>query len=902
MLTSWTSGEEEDCCMWRGIKCDNKSNHVVVLNLAGYYREYDHQRSDYKISRYFDEYDSIVVFSMGPPNFGGEIGSSLVELKYLRHLDLSLNNFTRIPNFIGSLARLRYLNLRWNPISGPIPSQLGNLTRLRFLDLYSEGLMTAEDLEWLPRLSSLTTLTLGRLNLSKPVDWLQSIKITPSLSSLQLWECHFPYKVNVGSSSLSHINSSNSLTTLKVVDSTIDPIAVPWLLNVSGNLVNLDIRASKIRVPLPNSFDNMRSLENINWTSNNIEGGIPKKSMGNLCNLKSLDLSDNSLNGKIIDLLESLVGCARKSLEILNLQYNKLGDSLLDLSRFSSLKELYLANNDLNGSIMENIGQLSNLEILDVSSNYITGMVSKLNGTTPDLLQFSSLKELYLANNKLNGSLMESIGQLSNLEVLDVSSNYITGVVSKTQLQKLSKLKKLDLSLNSLIIDIESEWVPPFQLSVLKLGSCRLGASFPSWLQTQSELFRLDISNSGISDYIPDWFSNLTPKLRYLNLSCNSIKGILPNFPLKFDIYPIIDLSSNQFHGSIPTSLDNATALFLSNNTFTNLKPFLCAEQSYRPTALLDLSNNMLSGSLPDCWMHWSELIVLNLENNKLSGNIPSSMGSLYQISTLRLSNNDISGILPSSLKNCTGLQLLDVGQNNLNGEIPTWIGEYLTRLVVLRLKSNRFYGSLPLNLCQLSDIQILDVSLNDLSGFIPRCFHTFTRMVHKVNDYVSSSVSTGIDSLYTIDPSRGYGRIFVNYEYITWKGKNYKYDKNLWLLRIIDLSSNKLTGEIPINLTNLVVLVQLNLSRNNLSGTIPESIGKMKLLESLDLSHNQLSGKIPMGLADLSFLAFLDLSNNQLWGRIPTGTQLQTFEASVYSENRGLCGPPLNLYVLLCT
>ncbi|KAH7511556.1 hypothetical protein FEM48_ZijujUnG0003300 [Ziziphus jujuba var. spinosa] len=214
----------------------------------------------------------------------------------------------------------------------------------------------------------------------------------------------------------------------------------------------------------------------------------------------------------------------------------------------------------------------------------------------------------------------------------------------------------------------------------------------------------------------------------------------------------------------------------------------------------------MLSGSLPDCWMHWSELIVLNLENNKLSGNIPSSMGSLYQISTLRLSNNDISGILPSSLKNCTGLQLLDVGQNNLNGEIPTWIGEYLTRLVVLRLKSNRFYGSLPLNLCQLSDIQILDVSLNDLSGFIPRCFHTFTRMVHKVNDYVSSSVSTGIDSLYTIDPSRGYGRIFVNYEYITWKGKNYKYDKNLWLLRIIDLSSNKLTGEIPINLTNLVV------------------------------------------------------------------------------------------------
>ncbi|KAH7510804.1 hypothetical protein FEM48_ZijujUnG0086200 [Ziziphus jujuba var. spinosa] len=326
----------------------------------------------------------------------------------------------------------------------------------------------------------------------------------------------------------------------------------------------------------------------------------------------------------------------------------------------------------------------------------------------------------------------------------------------------------------------------------------------------------------------------------------------MPNFPVRFDNYPIIDLSSNQFHGSIPISLANVTASYLSNNALTIFKPFLCTEQSYRQTSFLGLSNNMLSRSLPDCWMHWTELIVLNLENNKLSGNIPSSMGSLYQISTLRLSNNDISGILPSSLKNCTGLQLLDVGQNNLNGEIPTWIGEYLTRLVVLRLKSNRFHGSLPLTLCQLDSNQIMDLSLNHISGVIPWCFHNFTPMVFKVDDYSS------IVSSYHVDGSGGYERTYVNNEYITWKGKDYKYGRNLGLLRIIDLSSNRLTGEIPKTLTNLVELVQLNLSRNYLSGTIPESIGKMKLLESLDLSHNQLSSKIPMGLVDISFFSFI--------------------------------------------
>ncbi|XP_048322336.2 receptor-like protein EIX2 [Ziziphus jujuba] len=803
-LSSWTSGEGEDCCLWRGVKCDNKTNHVVVLRLGDHVLEPGNFGHDY--SRYFHDFDYYVIIE---PN-----------------------------KFIGSLTRLRYLNLGSNPISGTIPSQLGNLTRLRFLALDRADELIADNLEWLPRLSSLTTLKLGTLTLSKPADWLQSIKMAPSLSSLELFECYFPYKV--ATSSLSHINSSNSLRALVIKHSKFHPTAIPWLLNVSYNLVNLTIKHSEIIDPLPNSFDSMRSLENIDLKSNKLEGGIPK-SLGNLCNVKSLDLSFNLLNDTL-HLIETLTGCTAKSLEI-----------------------LYLQGNELVGSL-------------------------------PDLSQFSSLKELRLADNKLNGSLAESIGQLSNLEILEVSSNYITGVISKAHLQKLSKLKGLDLSFNSLTLNFESKWVPPFQLFSLKLSSCKLGAPFPGWLQTQVKLINIDISKSGISDNIPDWFYNLTPKLINLNLSFNSFKGILPNFPLRYDIYPVIDLSSNQFYGSVPVSLANASALIISNNSITTFKLFLCTEVSDRPTTFLDLSNNMLSESLPDCWMHLGKLRVLNLENNKLSGNIPSSLGSLDQISTLRLSNNSISGILPSSLKNCSLLRLLDVGQNNLYGEIPIWIGDYLTDLIVLHLKSNRFYGSLPLSLCQLSDIQILDLSLNDLFGVIPRCFHNFTPMIHEADDSDYGTFVDGIDSSYIIDPSRGYGRIFVNYAYITWKGKNYKYDKNLRLLRIIDLSSNKLSGEIPTNLTNLVELVQLNLSRNNLSGTIPASIGKMKLLESLDLSHNQLSGKIPMGLADISYLAFLDLSNNQLWGRIPTGTQLQSFAPSQYSENRGLCGPPLNV------
>ena len=135
---------------------------------------------------------------------------------------------------------------------------------------------------------------------------------------------------------------------------------------------------------------------------------------------------------------------------------------------------------------------------------------------------------------------------------------------------------------------------------------------------------------------------------------------------------------------------------------------------------------------------------------------------------------------------------------------------------------------------------------------------------------------------------------IFIDKAILTWKGENYEYAKNLELMTIIDLSCNHLSGEIPSTISSLVVLVALNLSRNNLTGFIPNKFGEMKSLESLDLSWNSLSGRIPSSFSNLTWLASLNLSFNNLSGKIPTSTQLQSFEASAYMGNIGLCGPPL--------
>eukprot|EP00256_Glycine_max_P068854 XP_025983449.1 receptor-like protein EIX2 [Glycine max] len=262
-------------------------------------------------------------------------------------------------------------------------------------------------------------------------------------------------------------------------------------------------------------------------------------------------------------------------------------------------------------------------------------------------------------------------------------------------------------------------------------------------------------------------------------------------------------------------------------------------------------------------------------------------MGSLAELQSLEIRNNLLSGIFPTSLKKTGQLISLDLGENNLSGCIPTWVGEKLSNMKILCLRSNSFPGHIPNEICQMSLLQVLDLAKNSLSGNIPSCFRNLSAMTlvnrspypqiysHAPNNTEYSSVS-GIVSV------------------LLWlKGRGDEYGNILGLVTSIDLSSNKLLGEIPREITDLNGLNFLNLSHNQLIGPIPEGIGNMGSLQTIDFSRNQISGEIPPTISNLSFLSMLDVSYNHLKGKIPTGTQLQTFDASSFIGNN-LCGPPL--------
>ncbi|KAL4595156.1 hypothetical protein ACB092_12G071200 [Castanea dentata] len=562
--------------------------------------------------------------------------------------------------------------------------------------------------------------------------------------------------------------------------------------------------------------------------------------------------------------------------------------------------QLNLTSYYFSGTLPQNFGQLKNLVELSFENNSISGPIPVSLGN------LSSLTDLDFSHNLFNESLSLNFGQLKNLVSLSFWNNSISGVVSKSHFSNLTRLNTFYAFGNRLTLNVSHDWIPPFQLRVLSLRSWNLGPKFPPWLCSQRNLWYLDISNTQISDVIPPSIWNLSSQFNGLanykeNMTLTSYqlrfkaKHILylksrhiPNNPSILSTSSVIDLSSNQFKGSLPYISSSVIVLDLSNNSFSkSISSFLCFKiNDSKRIGYLNLEKNNLSGKIPDCWMKWNSLVVLNLANNNFSGSFPASIGSLTLLKSLHLYNNKFFGNLPSSLRNCENLVIIDVAKNEFVGSIPSWIGHRFSSLMILNLHSNNFHGHIPKELCALTSLQILDLSHNKLSGVIPGCVKDFSAMGTKNNSNPDMRFHHGNES---------YGETLpLESELLVIKGKALEYSTILHLVKGIDFSNNSLSGEIPKEVTSLQGLQSLNLSYNLLIGSIPENIGTMGSFESIDFSMNQLSGQIPSSMSSLTFLNHLNLSNNNLTGKIPLSTQLQSFNASDFIGNK-LCGLPLS-------
>jgi Leucine-rich repeat (LRR) protein len=553
-----------------------------------------------------------------------------------------------------------------------------------------------------------------------------------------------------------------------------------------------------------------------------------------------------------------------------------------------------------------------------------------------------------LFGNNLQGSLPESMKNLTQLQTLVLANNNISGGLPSAIIS-LERLSYLDLSGNHLSGNVPAKIWQLFNLIHLNLSDNQLSGEL-----------QINCTDSGL--------------LQILNISKNNFTGKIPDCIGQMTTLSILYLSDNQFSGSIPSNLSqlkNLTNLYLDHNQLEGNIPTEIGELN--SLTFLRLNYNQLSGEIPDQLSYLDQLKRLDLSHNRLSGSIPPSIGNLLQIEDLYLNDNEFSGVLPARLGQCSQLKSLFVSSNKIQGPIPEellsltslkddacdfrWNALWTNNASLKAFIDSKQHGDWlksqtlaptslhaekesetsvilswePATLGQgsyeiyyahqvsaqfqyfetVEDLQMHTFTLKNIETGVPYFFRMKAISLPHVNNEnrVDSTFSETIpisilsnfpkierDALITLYDSTD-GLNWVNQSgwmgavgsECSWFGIECNADKDQVVS--IHLASNGLQHELPQDIQNLSGLTHLDLRDNQLTGKIPDIFANVTHLIHLDLSANEFSGDIPDNIGTLKYLEDLLVYDNHLSGAIPITLGGAVSLKRLYLEKNHLTG-----------
>ena len=248
--------------------------------------------------------------------------------------------------------------------------------------------------------------------------------------------------------------------------------------------------------------------------------------------------------------------------------------------------------------------------------------------------------------------------------------------------------------------------------------------------------------------------------------------------------------------------------------------------------------DNWLSDKPLDDWYgittdEFGHVLAINLSENNLTGSLPEELGDLFDLVSLQLQRNELTGSIPAELGNLTSLGALQLNDNNLT-------------------------GGLPEELSGARDLVALWIANNDIGGLVPRTWLRFGLLFLDISGNGNLCMPgtwrfvEWRQEMLTFDGSWCHAR---DIDVLT--GLHEAMDGDSWTVSEGWLQDLVLDTWFGVTTDSLGKVVRLRLPGNGLSGELPEEVAELENLTRLDIGGNDLTGQLPKALMDLALEEF---------------------------------------------